>query len=341
MAIQFAFDTIVATGSVDAICAVGAALGQHKNPNAVSVIWTQAFKVNGVVAQPDLKKGQAQLPTGKKILMIDLAVNNAVEKDEDGNEIEVGKQMTIDFVARLLEAGNTIWGICDEHDHKAWQQVLEANGLSVGDLAIQPVSQAESEIKSSSALLLSYLGSKADDFTRSLLEAGDLADQARFEGVAEMVNRAIKGNLGDNSRRDYLARHLVAGNAEADEKISSWIAGYEAMLATHEEIFEAAEYHLNNQLIVVDSDGKKIDVSTFSRQLAKKARVACVIASRYDKSIGAKVPGATFSSSDRSLDLLKAIQEAGVPVGGFGGKATVAPSDMEAAIEAIRKLLAS
>lgn len=306
---------IIAVGSVDGVLTTAAFLRAFGLGGA-EIIFCQAFTVDKVAVD--------QWQPNRKVLFIDLAVNN---RDE---------QMTVDFVARLTRAGHKIVGVCDEHDAEAWSRVLETNGLRIEDLAIQPVSQKTGDIKSSGALLLSYLGEETNFRTRELCEAADAADRMDFSThFGGLINMAVKTKIADDSRRVYLAKHF-ASQRLPDEKIIEWIAEYEAVLKTHGEIISSAEM-VYPEIIRVDTVGKVVDMTTLLFELYNIAPIVIVDGESYSPSAKAKVRQISVGlKPEYPMDITVTLQSAGVKASGFAQKANLPPEEEEKAIAAIR-----
>lgn len=306
---------IVAVGSVDGILTSAAVLRAFGLKDA-EIIFCQAFTVDRIPVE--------QWEPGRKVLFVDLAVNN---RDE---------AMTSAFVARIVDAGHEIVGICDEHDAEAWSRVFETNGLKIEDMAIQPISQKTCNIKSSGALLLSYLGKEADSRTKELCEAADAGDRMDFSThFGGLVNMAIKSKIVDDSRRVYLAKHF-ASQRRPDEKILGWIAEYEAILKTHEEIISSAE-KIDPEIIRVNTISKVIDMTTLMMELYKKAPIVIVDGESYSPSAKAKVRQISVGlKPGYPMDILATLQAAGINASGFAQKANLPPEEEEKAIAVIK-----
>src|SRR5579883_972208 len=196
---------VLAVGSVDGVCTAAAALRQA-DPTC-GLAFCQAFTVD--------KVDPAAWGGNKTVLFVDLAVNN---RDE---------AMTAAFLRRVVDAGHTIFGVCDEHNAEDWQRAFTAAGLDFGALVLKPVSGKGTPVNSSGALLLSLLGTDADAHTQELCAAADAGDRMDFgTRIGGAVNQAVKSKIADDGRRVYLARHF-AQNRDADATISGWVAEYE------------------------------------------------------------------------------------------------------------------
>lgn len=311
-------NVILSVGSVDGVCTSAAVL-RNADPNA-DIHFCQAFTVDEMD------------PTdwGKQtnVLLVDLAVNN---RDE---------AMTMDFLRRVKDAGHTVYGVLDEHNAEDWRRAFEAAELSFDDLAIKPVSQDKGGIKSSGALLLSVLGDEADEHTRELCEAADAGDRMDFSThFGGIVNQAVKSKIVDDSRRVYLAKHFDQ-NHEPDETINGWIAEYEAILATHEEIVEARQ-DLGDGIVRINAVGKTVDMTTLMKTVyALDYDVLLMEGEMFDKTVGAKTSQIAFGCKPGlKLDAVATIKAAGVECSGFAAKANVKPEDEAAALSAIRQQL--
>ncbi|NCU44303.1 hypothetical protein EOM71_01340 [Candidatus Falkowbacteria bacterium] len=312
------FNFVVAVGSVDGICTSAAALRTLCEPET-EIVFTQAFTVD--------RLDPTAWPTDRKVLFIDLAVNN---RDE---------AMTVDFLRRITKAGHQVSGVLDEHSREDWEAAIKAADLDFNSLLIKPVSQATSAIKSSGALLLSILSNEIDEHTQELLGAADSGDKMKFDThFGGLVNRAVKSKIGDESRRVYLAKYF-AENTQPDETILSWIGEYDKILANHQEII-ANRQGLGDGIVRVITIDKVVDMTTLMSQLYKLgAKVVIVEGLSFNKSVGRPTLQISFGSSDNQLDILGAIKAAGITSSGFTSKANVEPEDEAAALAAVRQLL--
>ncbi len=301
---------VVATGSVDGILTVAALLRVIGNPK-VSIEFTQAFQVD--------KLDPTKWESGRQVAFVDLAVNNKAP------------EMTADFVRRIRDAGHNIVAIVDEHDAEAWGKIVDPVNL-----LIVPVSQAEGDINSSGALLLSVLGDEVDRQTRELCEAADAADRMDFSThFGGLANRAVKSAIWDNSRRVYLARHF-AEHYEPDDVILGWVAEYEEILRTHDEILANCE-DLSNGIVRVDCTGKVVDMTTLMGQVydLPRVKVCLVRGEMFNPAKKKKEVMASFGTRIKDFNVLSAVKSAGISAGGFASKANVSLEDEADAIEAI------
>jgi len=307
-----AVNFVLSVGSVDGVCTSAAVL--RNASEGAGLAFCQAFTVD--------KIDPAAWGEGKNVLFVDLAVNN---RDE---------VMTVAFLTRVQAAGHQIVGVLDEHSAEDWAKAFEA-----ADLAIKPVSQNTGDIKSSGALLLSLLGNEADEQTKELCLAADAGDRmdfsTRFGGI---VNQAVKSAIADDSRRVYLARHFAV-SGEPDEKITGWIAEYEQILVSHDEIV-AAKIDLGNGIHRVVATGRTVDMTTLMSRLYREgAKVVVLEGEAFNKALGRKTVQVSFGTGDRNLDLLSIVKEAVPTASGFAQKANVDPEHEEAALTAIRQAL--
>jgi hypothetical protein len=305
---------IVAVGSVDGVLTSAAVL-RNANPEA-EIIFTQAFTVDKIDVD-------AWKP-GRQVLFVDLAVNN---RDE---------AMTVGLLQRIVEAGHQIIGVLDEHNAEDWAKTFANADLAYDDLVINPVSQANGDIKSSGALLLSLLGDEADEQTRELCLAADAGDRMDFSAhFSGLVNQAVKSRIADDSRRVYLARHF-AFNREADDVIHGWVGEYEVILANHAAII-AGRVDLGNGIVRVDAIGRVVDMTTLMGDLYKLpgVRVVALAGEAFNKILGRKTVQISFGCREK-LNLLGIVKDTVPTASGFAFKANVDPEFEEVAIAAIR-----
>ena len=237
-------------------------------------------------------------------------------------------------------AGHQVVGVLDQHNAEDWRKAFASAEFSFDELAIRPVSQDEGDIKSSGALLLSLLGDEADEQTRELCQAADAGDRMDFSThFGGVVNQAVKSRIADDSRRVYLAKHF-AKNHDADETIRGWIAEYEAILATHEEIVEARQ-DLGNGIVRISAVGKIVDMTTLMKTVYDLGyQVVLTEGEMFDKVAGKKTRQIAFGCKPGlKLDAVATIKAARVECSGFAAKANVKPEDEEAALAAVRSAL--
>lgn len=306
---------IVAVGSVDGVCTSAAVL--RNSGSDVKILFTQAFTVD--------KINPSEWEKERHVLLIDLAVNNR------------DKSMTVDFLRRLTDAGHTLVGVLDEHNADDWRKSMEAAELSFNGLKIKPISQDKGDIKSSGALLLSILGSDADEHTRELCEAADAGDRMDFSTCfGGLVNRAVKSKIADDSRRVYLAKHF-ATNRDADKTIDGWISEYEVILKNHEEIV-ATRQDLGDGIVRINAVGRPVDMTTLMKAVYDLGYdIALVENEMYNASLGKKTKQIAFGCRPGlKLDLVAIIKAAGINASGFAAKANVEPEDENTALAAVR-----
>lgn len=314
-------DVVVAVGSVDGVCTAAAVL--HNAAPGCGVMFTQAFTVD--------KIDPTTWAPERTVLVVDLAVNNR------------NREMTADFLRRVMAAGHKIFGVCDEHKAEDWEWVFEQLGLDFDALQVKPVSGKGTPTNSSGALLLSLLGTDADEHTVALCEAADAGDLTDFTThFGGIVNSAIKSKIADDGRREHLARWLSHHN-EPDELIQGWIAEYEVILQNHEEIV-AARTDLGDGLVrVVVTTGKVIDVTTFMSQLYGLGyKVVVVDGEAFNPAAKQKERQISFGCAPqlKGVDLVAALKTAGINASGFAQKANVQPEDEEKAVKVVKAGLA-
>lgn len=309
---------VLAVGSVDGACTAAAVL-RNAHPHA-DIQFCQAFTVD--------KLNPYAWGDQKTVLFVDLAVNNS------------NPEMTVDLLRRVKDAGHTIYGVLDEHNAEDWYQAFNKAGIPFDDLIIKPVSQENSNVKSSGALLLSVLGNEIDEQTRQLCNAADAGDRMDFTThFGGIVNQAVKSKITDDSRRVYLAKHL-AKHQDADEKILSWIAEYEIILATHQEVMEA-KIELGDRIVRINTVSKIIDMTTLMKEVYTLGYDVVVIEGEmFDKAASAKTRQIAFwCRPGLKLDVVATLEAASVSCSGFSTKANVRPQDEQAALVAVRQAL--
>lgn len=305
---------IVAVGSVDGILTTAALLRLiGADPEMVGITFTQAFTVD--------KIDVSGWKPGRTVAFVDLAVNNR------------DKSMTAGLVSRIRDAGHEIVAVCDEHSREDWLEILG----SFEELLIEPQSQATGLLKSSGAVLLAVKGVSMDEQTKILCVAADQADQMNFVGVGEIVNRAVKSKIHDDGRRVYMAWHF-ARSMEADAAIDRWVAEYDSIMATHQQIL-AAKVDLGGGIIRVSAVGKVVDMTTLMSQLYEAGAMVVVLEGEmYDKATGGKVRQVSFGTKGK-LDLLTCIKPVVPMASGFTSKVNVPLESEQVALTAVQEML--
>jgi hypothetical protein len=300
---------IIAVGSVDGIATTAAVM--NFIGTTVPVIFTQAFTVDQL--KPE------EWESGRRIAFVDLAVNNR------------DAEMTKAFVEKVYSEGHEIVAVIDEHDSKAWQQVL---GKRFEYLQIKPKSQDEGECKSSGAVLLKALDNQISDHAKLLCEAADNGDSMKFEGIAKIINSTVKSNIQDNNRRVELA-NCFAFNAEPNQQITDWLSEYEEILKNNQEVIDAGT-EVTEGIIRVNATGKKIDMTSLMAELYKSYRIVVLEGMAYNKEEGKPTLQVSFGTNDKSLNLLTVVEDAEIPfLGGFAQKVNILPEHEDAALRAI------
>lgn len=311
---------VVAVGSGDGILTTAAFLNFIRDASC-SLIFTQPFLVDKI----DLTSWEPN----RQVVFVDLAVDNSP-----------GSTKTADFVRRIEEEGHQLIAVIDEHDADAWKSLLGAEKFD--HLLIWPKSQNGGFYTSSGKVFRDWVecmqGEFCDPHAHDLCEAADQADRQIFEGIGEVVNRAVKPAIWDNTRRDYLARYF-ATNINPDEKIKGWLAEYAQMEVNHSAIL-AEKVDLGKGIWRVSSVGKLSDATTiFALCYKAGAKVVALENIMFNKVKGAKTPMLSIATPDKSLDILATLQAAKVQASGFASKANLELADEERAMEVIRKLL--
>ncbi|HBR80603.1 TPA: hypothetical protein DEA21_03070 [Candidatus Uhrbacteria bacterium] len=311
---------VLSVGSVDGVCTAAAVLRLTGRSAEVGLAFCQAFTVD--------KVDPSAWPAGRKVAFVDLAVNNREAA------------MTASLIQRIREAGHEVVAIIDEHSREDWLGVM---GTFEG-LIVEPQSQkAEGGPRSSGELLrraLEAAGVEADGHTLELLSAADAGDRmdftTRFGGA---VNKAVKSDIANDARRVYLARHFAV-HAEPDTTIQRWMAEYEEILANHQAILDGRT-ELGDGIVRVDARGKRVDMTTLMGQLygLPGVRVVALVGEAYNKALGKKTIQVSFGCREQ-LDILAAVKAVVPTASGFAQKANVDPEAEEAAIAAVRAMLA-
>jgi hypothetical protein len=311
---------LVAAGSVDGMTATAAYIRHAADPN-IRVVFTQAFLVDKVAV--------SSWPSNSKVGFIDLGVNNQGSPPNP-------QQLTVDFVNKIYQSGHTIVFIADEHDKKAWDDVLEKCDHSTDELSIKPVDRGGS-FKSSCAILKEAFGNSIDDHAKELLEAGDQADQMNFNTrFGKIFNNSIKSDISNNERRLHVVKHLTNHDVP-DETIQGWMNEY-------------AEIESNQLKILQTRVDLKDDISLFDCTIGRHDATS-ICNEAYDISSivvlrgtnvwieGKMQRGVSIATNRKDLNILGVIKQAGIQAGGMAAKANLADGDLTAAIEAVRAAL--
>jgi hypothetical protein len=308
-------NVIVAVGSVDGMAGTAACIRHAKDPT-IQVVFTQAFQVHFIDV--------AKWPKNSKVGFIDLAVNNEGQTPN--------KQLTIDFVNKVYNAGHSILFIADNHGKLAWKEVLEVCGHKKEELAIQPKDRLK--YSSSCAILEKAFGTSADFYTHSLLNAGDEGNRMIYNSpLGEIFNNSTKSNLVDPARRPYVVKHLAEEDT-ADTKIQGWMDEYVEMKNNLPKIMESGR-DLGNGLFQYDGAIGIHDASAIFKEAYKKSPVAILTGTN----VFLKEPGVSIATDRKDLDVLKIIQGANISAKGTAFKANIAIEHLPRAIEAIRNVL--
>lgn len=312
-------NVIVAVGSVDGIAGTAAYMRYANNPH-IQLIFTQAFQVHTI----DVSKWTPN----SKVGLIDLAVNNEGQSPNP--------QLTIDFINRVHKAGHEILFIADEHNKKAWNEVLERCNYEKEKLLIQPEDRTE-KYSSSCAILSEAFGDSADAHTKALLHAGDQADRMNFDTpFGNIFNTCTKSNMSDPNRRPYVVQHM-AFHETPDEKIQGWMNEYAEIKANQPNIL-ASRKDLGNGMALYDGAIGRHDATALFNE-AYKANDIVVLTGTPVFLEGKMQSGVSIATKRKDLNVLEIIQKAGIAAGGMPAKANFALQDREAVIGAIRKAI--
>jgi hypothetical protein len=308
-------ERIIAVGSVDGVLTSAALIRFFSNRgDACEIHFTQAF-----TCQETLEFIEA----GDWVYLVDLAVNNR------------DPEYTRQFVKGIEDCGAAIYAIADEHDAQAWNQIIPNMGNGEGELAMMVYPQTRSEqYPSSGAVLRQYLSGLEgwDDYCTRLTQYADLADQAEFVGLAEVVNKAVKSNIRDQHRRVYIAKHF-SQSFEMDPQIRQWVTDYETLEANMNEILSNVVDR--GKYIYLDSRGKDVDMTTLATRVYRQYPDALVVVAKgqaFDKTKGGVIPCYSFMASTNAPEDLNVQSLVGVPGFGFAKKFNVEDEEFEEAL---------
>lgn len=308
-------NVIVAVGSTDGMAGAASCLRQSKNSN-IQLVFTQAHQVDKV----DVSKW----PENSKVGFIDLGVNN--------EGLTPNVQLTIDFVNKIYNSGHTILFIADEHDKKAWNEVLQKCGHSKDDLTIKPKNR--DKYTSSCAILAKAFGESADVHTKELLHAGDQADRMNFNTrFGEIFNSSIKSNMMDPQRRPHLVKHLAESEIP-DEKIQGWINEYKEIQENQPRILETFQ-DLGNGIAIYDASIGRHDATAIFNEAYKTSPIV-VLKNTNVFHEGKMQSGASIATNRKDLNVLEIVKKAEINASGMPLKANFAIKDLDAAIEAVK-----
>lgn len=276
---------IVSVGSIDGILTTAALVRLCREGLAgfwgsPCVHWTQAFTVDRL--RPEEWDQGA-------VALVDLGVNNR------------DRQMTLDFVRRLLAAGHRIVAVIDEHGADAWASVLAEAGIEMGSLCITPADRG-SQIHSSGDILEAYLYDQSGQGLAPGVARPRISPQAdrlcRFASASDLgqfgktpypdpelivfphwlANAVIKPAIQDDSRRDALVAYYSGANESvaALAKLLGWAAEYEQMQRRTAALLDLArDYHGVLRVDLSEEDGQ-VDMTALSVALQARADVVCV-----------------------------------------------------------------
>jgi hypothetical protein len=317
---------LVLPGSIDGMCGASAflrfAAKKGEDTNNITLIFAQAHEVGRI----DPQKWEENSFVG----FIDLPVNNDTKSNDP-------QQLTVDLVNKIKSRGCEILVVADEHGKKQWEAVFAKCGLDIQNLLIPPQDRTQEEY-SSSAILKKSIDDGSDKFITELLYAGDQGDRMNFNTpIGNIMNRATKSNIGDNTRREYLVRHL-ATNETSDPKIDGWIGEYDVMEANLPKIMETGE-DLGNGIFRYDAQGLSHDATEFFKSAYSREPkpVAVVLKGTSVFRDGKVQPSISVGTDRKDLNVLQALQNAGIKANGFPLKGNAAIEDEEAAINAVRQ----
>lgn len=244
----------VFVGSVDG-CLTAAALVNHIGVENYTLHPTQAFTVQETLDS---------IPDYSNVWFVDLAVNNR------------NPDYTKEYMQALLAKGCVVRGIVDEHDAAAWQDLL--GGTTLDTLIVRPVSQKVCPaINSAGAVLLSQR--ICSMYVTELCLSAHLADNGVFRGVGELVNKAIKSDIKNQLRRAEIVRILSKQGADLSP-IMDWAKEYDEIERNMKDILAAS--YVENGVVIADSRGKKVDMTSLMFKLYEKASYCCLKGQAWD-----------------------------------------------------------
>lgn len=307
---------LVAVGSIDGIAGTAACL-RHLGNADIPVIFTQAFQVNTI--------DPSKWPENSKVGFIDLGVNNEGQTPNP--------RLTVEFVKKIYSSGHSILFIADEHGKESWKSVLKECEHSRKELTIRPKNRGE-KYPSSCAILQKALGASADTHTKALLEDGNQGDLMNFKTHYGLIfNNAIKSNMGDPTRRPYLARHMAFSEIP-DEKIQGWMDEYAEIEANLPKILHTRS-DLGDGISLYDGAIGRHDATSIFHKAYEKSSI--VVLKNTPVFIGGKMQvGVSIATNNKDLNILKFIQDVGISASGMDVKANFSSENLEAAIKAVR-----
>ena len=298
---------IISVGSVDGVLTTSALLALYPYAN---VAWTQAFDAHEVPLRSD-----------SQYWLVDLGVNT-----QDHRTTEL-------LIHLIHSSGSIVLGIVDEHGSREWKQILSQETWN--SLLVKPETRGQNGIRSSGSVLRNSLDlicggdNPNPPLIENLLRLSELADEGRFEGIAETVNMAIKADIRDNRRRDRLARWF-SRNTHPSGEIEQWVGEYREIQALTAEAVEESE---DCGIYCLTYADPRCDMTSLSFGLAKQYPQVLfsvvVLKGEPQRTI-------FMAAADRCpVDLL---ETCGVPASVFAKKVTVPTGDGETVL---RNLLAA
>jgi len=332
---------IVSGGSPDSVLTSAEVL--RRMSGETEVVVTMANEVHNVRA--------GDWAPGTQVVLVGLSVSKPK------------RELTLAFLEALQAADHALVAIVDEHSAIEWDRALDAVGMSMDELKVQPASQDSSNFRSAGRVLLEALGSDADDHGRALLEAADAADNREYQAnaLAYCTNAALKSAPDDQARKPEVVRWLasssnvlrlaglpggqevVAGALVVDDKrdaqVWGWVREYAMLEGEHERILREARDE--GEGIVSFSIERPVDMTALTKSFYDRgAKVVFYEADFYNRPLGKRIREVGLGTDDRKLKLFQALEAGGVQSrGGTARKPRVSLEDGPRALEVIRRFL--
>ena len=309
-------NALVSGGSTDSVLTSAEVLRHLTGPTEIVVTRANAIAQTSV----------ASWPKGTAVTLVGLAVDR--RKDDP----------TLRFLKSLRAGGHRLISVVDEHDRRAWKVVLEAVGISLEDLVVQPESQEHRVFLSAGSVLLRALGDSVDLHGRALLQAADAGDARAFyeNGLTYCTNAVLKAAPSNHGRKVRLMRWLTSSslvvplNASAggqgtiarflanaqdpqDVEVLRWAQEYAALEAEHERLLREAKDEGDGvfSFCVVDLVDMTVLTQAFYNAGARVVFFEDTFF-RSENEPGVRCVG--IGTDDRNLRIGIALEAAGLPV---------------------------
>ena len=218
-------DVVIAHGDVDGIVSAAEIIKAYGlKRETTKLVFTQPFLVDQIP--------QEFIQQAQRIFVVDIAVNNR------------DPEMTMKFIEKIWDK-LTVWY---DH-HQGWSRIQGKLGPKFGKFII--------ETTNSCAELVAENEGLRSDFVRELVRDAIAADTRRgqLSEIGELIDQAIKSDLGDDTIREAAVRWLAEGAPQDPEnkeyrKLLEAQQKYREIKETTEQLIN--QYEIRHGIAVVD-----------------------------------------------------------------------------------------